>query len=148
MAGKDIKIKTAFIAENIQGKTKLSVKIVAENTPTTFMIADETGFCEMILQDPKPAMAKNIQVKNSVRIVNAKLDLEKKSIIVDGTTSVFKSKQVESVEVPEKFVKLTNTHASTSAYQIPKATGDVMTNSKNLSEVSHLGSKKVISLIF
>ena len=63
------KIKKTFIKGNANPIPKFSVKIVKQHSETKFQIADNTGDCELVLENPKALHSLLIIENNHIKIL-------------------------------------------------------------------------------
>ena len=142
-----LEIKTAFLKENAEKKTEFSVQILGESSQNVFVIADKTADCKLVLDNPKQNVKKYIKDKAFVRILNPKLNLQEKSLVVHAKTSVFPAKTFDGVFTPKHANYLqpsTSSSLNDSPKRFPKAMGNVLAGSKPLSDFFESPSGKVI----
>ena len=91
-----IPLNKIFDKKNNGIKLNISVKVIKanNNTATKFLVAD----CKIKTNNLKPIFIANLKEKNYVRILNVKVNSTDKFIILDSTTSVFRSSSFEIIE--------------------------------------------------
>ena len=93
-----IPLNKIFDKKNNGIKLNVSVKVIKSNKETEFLVADSSGSCTIKTTNLKPIFIANLKEKNFVRILNVKVNLTDKLIILDSTTSVFRSSSFEIIE--------------------------------------------------
>ena len=93
-----IPLNKIFDKKNNGIKLNVSVKVIKANKETEFLVADSSGSCTIKTTNLKPIFIANLKEKNFVRILNVKVNLTDKLIILDSTTSVFRSSSFEIIE--------------------------------------------------
>ena len=142
----ELKIKTAFNKDNIGKKNKFYVKVLAKTSENEFLIGDTSGHCRLSMDNPKPNAKNYVVPKAFIRILNAKLDMEQKRLILINTSSVFTTKVFEKVVEPETGIptsQIASASASPIAKIMPKASGDILERCKLLLDYINLDGGKV-----
>ena len=135
-------IATLFTDENLAKKMKLSVKVLAKVGDSEFVISDPSGYCNMLLETKKTAHLNCVVPKQFIRILNPKIDLNAKRLIVHGGSSIFKTKAIENVvECPNL-----KDEKGPAENPVPQEIPQEILRAKKLSDVNKLNARKVISL--
>ena len=78
-------------------KLKISVKVIKAINSTEFLVADSSGSCKIKITNLKPIYIANLQEKNFLRIFNVKINLVDKIVILDSTSSVYKTSKFDTI---------------------------------------------------
>ena len=152
MAAIQVEIRSAFTKENQSKKLRFAVKILGEVSSNKFLVADPTGNCTMELDSPKPAFMKYITAGSFVRIINPRIDVKDKKIILHGSSSIFKNNEIKNVQVPTEKVEYKSDSMTPSGSKsvgnritkVPPARDEALSLAKRLDEVIALPAGKVI----
>ena len=81
---------------------KFTVRILKQYSENIFLIADDSGYCELVLRDPKPLHRLLILENNCVKIVNPEIVSVYDEIVVNKNTSVFQTRDLKNVKAKKQ----------------------------------------------
>ena len=143
MAAQETKISDVFDPTNEKKKVKLTVRILGEVKESEFVISDTSGYCNLLVESQKATHLKHIFKKNTIKILNPKIDAKKKTITIHHASSVFQTKSIENFIKPPYFCDDSGASSSSNAKgTIPSE----VAKAKKLSELENVALNKVTNL--
>ena len=102
---KEVKLSSLFREENVKNQIKLGVQVLEKvsSTENEYLVADDTAFCNLVLESSTPRQMNLIIPKNTIRIMDMRLDMKAKKIVTHERSIVFGINPMEKVVVPEGF---------------------------------------------
>ena len=105
MVPKRAKLKTVLSKRRSPEESmnlKFTVRILKQYSENIFLIADDSGYCELVLRDPKPLHRLLILENNCVKIVNPEIVSVYDEIVVNKNTSVFQTRDLKNVKAQKQ----------------------------------------------
>ena len=93
-----VPLNEIFVDENHKSRQKIVCKVLKSMSSTELLVADANGSCKIKVGNLKPFHKANLKENNFVRILNAKINVKDKMLLVDSTSSVFKTSKFEVKE--------------------------------------------------
>ena len=143
MAAQETKICDVFGESNQKKKVKLTVRILGEVKESEYVISDASGYCNLVVESQKATHLKHVFPKNTIKILNPKIDAKNKTLTIHHASSVFQTKAIENFIKPPNFCDDTEASSSGNA----KATiPSEVAKAKKLSELENVALNKVTNI--